>query len=110
MEYVGKLAYRTTDNKLYLCQYKELIEVGDFIKAIDGVWQKVSADTEEALLVVADDDTVLSLTVRLGGVLDVPSEVVVCPQAQVNNTRRAPNIAIIPLRIRVHLLYNFIVS
>jgi hypothetical protein len=62
------------------------------------------------LLVVADDDTVLSLTVRLGGVLDVPSEVVVCPQAQVNNTRRAPNIAIIPLRIRVHLLYNFIVS
>lgn len=64
MEYVGKLAYRTTDNKLYLCQYKELIEVGDFIKAIDGVWQKVSADTEEALLVVADDAELASMEIH----------------------------------------------
>lgn len=55
IDYLGQVALLTTDDKWYRSEYRDVIEPGDWIKAVDGVWRKVTSDTEDAMLVVADD-------------------------------------------------------
>lgn len=55
IDYLGQVALLTTDDKWYRSEYRDVIEPGDWIKAVGGVWMKVTSDTEDAMLVVADD-------------------------------------------------------
>lgn len=65
IDYLGQVALLTTDDKWYRSEYRDIIEPGDWIKAVDGVWLKVSPDTEDAMLVVADDAELGNLEIHV---------------------------------------------
>ena len=65
IDYLGQIALLTSDDKWYRSEYREKIEAGDWIKAVDGVWRRVTSDTEDAMLVVADDAELGSMEIHV---------------------------------------------
>ena len=65
IDYLGQVALLTTDDKWYRSEYRDTIEPGDWIKAVGGVWMKVTSDTEDAMLVVADDAELGSMEIHV---------------------------------------------
>ena len=65
IDYLGQVALLTTDDKWYRSEYRDVVKPGDWIKAVDGVWMKVTSDTEDAMLVVADDAELGNLEIHV---------------------------------------------